>query len=53
VYLLKIFVFNEIFVGILIIFQVIFFFLCSKIAKSPHLEEIEGKGFGVSDEEVK
>jgi hypothetical protein len=26
---------------------------CGKLAKSPHLEEIEGKDFGIDDEEIK
>ncbi len=50
--LLKVFVFNEVLVGAILIIQFIQMILCGKITKSQHLNEIEGEGFGVDENEV-
>ena len=50
--LLKVFVFNEVIVGAIIIMQVIHMLLCGKISKSQHLQEIEGEQWNVDDQEV-
>ena len=50
--LLKSFVFNEIIVGAIIIVQLIQALCCGKIAKSRHLTEIEGEGWGVDEAQV-
>lgn len=50
--LLKVFVFNEVLVGAILILQFIQLILCGKVSKSQHLNEIEGEGFGVDENEV-
>ncbi len=50
--LLKVFVFNEVIVGAIMIMQVFHMLLCGKISKSQHLEEIEGEKWNVDDLEV-
>ena len=50
--LVKVFVFNEVLVGAILILQLIQVVLCGKVSKSQHLNEIEGEGFGVDENEV-
>ena len=50
--LLKVFVFNEVLTGAILILQFIQLVLCGKVSKSQHLNEIEGEGFGVDENEV-
>lgn len=47
------FVLNEVIVGAIVLFQLIYTLCFGKLTRSPHLDEIEGEGFGVSEEEVK
>ena len=51
--MLKVFVFNEVIVGAIIILQVVSALCCGKLGKSRHLNEIEGEGFGVDEDEVR
>ena len=50
--LIKAFILNEVIVGALVLIQFVQYLCCGKLSKSAHLNEIEGEGFGVSDEEI-
>jgi hypothetical protein len=52
-HLLKAFVFNEVIVGAILIFQLITVLMCGALTKSAHLNEIEGEGFDVDEAEVR
>ena len=50
--LLKVYVLNEVLVGAIVFFETIYATFCGKLDKSPHLEEIEGAGFGIDEQEI-
>jgi len=52
-YLLEAFVLNEVVVGTILVGQLLTVMLCGALTKSAHLNEIEGEGFGVDDNEVR
>lgn len=50
--MIKIFVFNEVIVGALLIIQSVQAICFGGLTKSPHLNEIEGESFGVDEDQV-
>lgn len=47
------FVLNEVLVGAYIVLVFVYTMFCQEMRKSEHLEEIEGKDFGVHEDQVK
>ena len=50
--MLLVFVLNEVLVGAYIVIVFAYSMFCAEFRKSEHLEELEGKGFGLDEDEV-